>query len=104
MVGSMRAVRLHLIDATYELFRAFHALPPILAPDKQDVAGVYGLLSSLLSLLKDPTVTHVGAAPDHVIESFRNRLYAGYKTGEGVPEVLLRQFPLAEEGMRALGL
>ncbi|MCW8138894.1 MAG: flap endonuclease [Planctomycetota bacterium] len=97
-------MQLHLIDATYELFRAFHALPPIKAPDGGDVAAVYGLLSSLLSLLKDPAVTHLGCATDHTVESFRNQLFAGYKTGEGVPEVLMRQFPLAEEGLRALGL
>jgi 5'-3' exonuclease len=99
-------VRLHVIDGTYELFRAFHALAraPILTPQKEDVAAVYGLMSSMLSLLKDPTVTHVGCAFDTVIESFRNQLFDGYKTGEGVPEALRRQFPLAEEGMRALGL
>jgi 5'-3' exonuclease len=103
---SITSVRLHIVDATYELFRAFHALPPgsILTPEKQDVRGVYGLMSSMLSLLKDPTVTHVGCATDTVIESFRNQLFDGYKTGEGIPDVLWKQFPLAEEGLRALGL
>ncbi len=97
-------MQLHLIDATYELFRAYHALPPILAPDRTNVAAVYGLLSSVLSLLKDPTVTHLGCATDHTVESFRNQLFADYKSGEGVPEPLMLQFPLAEEGLRALGL
>lgn len=97
-------MHLHLIDATYELFRAFHALPPITAPDGTDVAAVYGLLSSALSLLKDPTVTHLGCATDHTVESFRNHLFAAYKTGDGMPEQLAAQLPLAEEGLRALGL
>jgi 5'-3' exonuclease len=97
-------VQLHLIDATYELFRVFHAIPPIAAPDGRNVAAVYGLVSSMLSLVRDPQVTHVACATDHVIESFRNGLYAGYKTGEGVPEALLAQWELAEEGLRALGL
>lgn len=97
-------MQLHLIDATYELFRAYHALPPIKAPDGTNVAAVYGLLSSLLSLLKDPAVTHLGCATDHTVESFRNQLFDAYKSGDGVPEELMVQFPLAEEGLRALGL
>jgi 5'-3' exonuclease len=97
-------VQLHLIDATYELFRAFHALPSIKAPDGTEVNAVYGLLTSMLSLLRQEGVTHVGCATDHVIESFRNRLYAGYKTGDGVPEALAGQWTLAEEGLSALGL
>jgi 5'-3' exonuclease len=97
-------VQLHLIDATYELFRAFHAIPTIKSPDKREVGAVYGLMSSMLSLLKDPTVTHVACATDHTVESFRNQLFADYKTGDGVPEVLLSQWELAEEGLRALGL
>lgn len=97
-------MQLHLIDATYELFRAYHALPPIEAPDGTNVAAVYGLLGSVLSLLKDPAVTHLGFATDHTVESFRNQLFAAYKTGDGVPEELMRQFPLAEEGLAALGL
>jgi 5'-3' exonuclease len=68
------------------------------------VGGIRGLLRSLAALVSDPSVTHVGIAFDHVIESFRNRLFDGYKTGEGVPEELMAQFPLAEQASRALGL
>lgn len=97
-------MKLHLVDATYELFRNFYGHPPLQAPDGREVGAVHGLLGTLLKLLRDPEVTHVGCATDHVIESFRNRLWAGYKTGEGMPPRLWEQFPLAEEGLRALGL
>jgi 5'-3' exonuclease len=98
-------VRIHLVDATYELFRAFYSpRPTVHAPDGQDVGAVVGLLYSLLSLLRDEGATHVGCATDHVIRSFRNRLYAGYKTEAGVPVELLGQFTLAERAMEALGL
>jgi 5'-3' exonuclease len=93
----------HLIDATYELFRAWFGAPPKQAPDGREVGAVRGLLASLISLLKGGA-THVGCATDHVIRSFRNDLYDGYKTEAGVPEALLAQFPLAETAMRALGL
>jgi 5'-3' exonuclease len=96
--------RLHLVDATFELFRAFFAMPSIRSPDGKEVGAVRGLINSMLSLLQEPQVTHVGAATDHVIESFRNRLFPGYKTGEGVDPDLLAQFPLAEEALRALGI
>ncbi len=96
--------KLHLVDATYELFRAYHAMPSLYAPDGTDVGGVRGFLGSMLRLLGELEVTHVGCATDHVVRSWRNAEYAGYKTGEGIPEALLRQFPLAEEGLRALGL
>lgn len=95
---------LHLVDATYELFRAYHAMPSIRAPDGREVGAVYGLLSSMLALLRGPDVTHAACATDHVITSFRNDLWPGYKTAEGVPPDLLAQFELAEEGLRALGL
>jgi 5'-3' exonuclease len=95
---------LHLLDATYELFRAYYAMPGERAADGREVGAIRGLIGSTLALLRDAEVTHIGAATDHVIESFRNRLFAGYKTGEGIPEELLSQFPLAEEGLRALGI
>jgi len=96
--------KLHLVDGTYELFRAYFGAPPATSPGGQDVGATRGLLRSLLSLVRDDGVTHVGVAFDHVIESFRNELYAGYKTGEGVPAELMAQFPLAERATEALGL
>ncbi len=96
--------KLHLIDATYELFRMYTALPARRAPDGREVAAVYGLCSTVLKLLRQPEVTHVGCATDHTIESFRNALFGGYKTGDGLPADLWTQFPLAEEALRALGL
>ena len=98
-------MELHLVDATYELFRAHYSpRPPVRAPDGRDVGAVTGLLYTLLALLRDEGATHVGCAADHVIRSFRNELYGGYKTEAGVPEELLAQFPLAERAMEALGL
>jgi 5'-3' exonuclease len=96
--------KLHLLDATYELFRAFFAMPSERAPDGREVGAIRGLIGSTLALLREPDVTHVGAATDHVIESFRNRLFAGYKTGEGIDPDLFAQFPLAEDALRALGI
>jgi 5'-3' exonuclease len=99
------AVNIHLVDATYELFRAHYSpRPPVLAPDGRDVGAVTGLIYTLLTLLRDEGATHVGCATDHVIGSFRNRLYDGYKTDAGVPAELLAQFPLAERAMEALGV
>ena len=98
-------MQLHLVDATYELFRAYYSpRPGTFAPDGRDVGAVVGLLYTLLTLLRDEGATHVGCATDHVIRSFRNDLYAGYKTEAGVPAELLSQFPLAERAMEALGL
>jgi 5'-3' exonuclease len=97
-------VDVHLIDGTYELYRAHFGAPEATAPDGTPVGATRGLLRSLQALLREPGVTHVAVAFDTVIESFRNRLFAGYKTGEGVPPELLAQFPLAEEATRALGL
>ena len=96
--------KLHLLDATYELFRAFFAMPAERAPDGRDVGAIRGLIGSTLALLRDPSVTHVAGATDHVIESFRNRLFAGYKTGAGIAPELLGQFELAEDALRALGV
>jgi 5'-3' exonuclease len=95
---------LHLIDATFELFRAYHALPSATAPDGREVGAIRGLIASMLALLRDAAVSHVAAATDHVIESFRNRLFAGYKTGDGIPPDLWAQFSLAEEALDALGI
>ena len=94
----------HLIDGTYELYRAHFGAPGSTAPDGMEVGATRGLVRSLQALLREPGVTHVAVAFDTVIESFRNRLFPGYKTGEGVPPELLAQFPLAEEATRALGL
>jgi 5'-3' exonuclease len=94
----------HLVDATYELFRAYFAVPPSKAPDGREVGATRGVLASLLYLLQREGATHVACATDHVIRSFRNDLYGGYKTELGVDEDLLAQFPLVEEGMTALGL
>lgn len=96
-------MKLHLVDGTYELFRNHFGAPPKKAPDGREVGATLGLLRSLLMLLTSPGVTHVGVAFDHVIESFRNDLFAGYKTGAGVDPNLLAQFPLAEEAVSALG-
>jgi 5'-3' exonuclease len=98
-------MQLHLVDATYELFRAYYSpRPGAIARDGRDVGAVVGLVYTLLALLRDEGATHVGCATDHVIRSFRNGLYAGYKTEAGVPAELLAQFPLAERAMEALGL
>lgn len=96
-------MKLHLVDGTYELFRNHFGAPPKKALDGREVGATLGLLRSLLMLLTSPGVTHVGVAFDHVIESFRNDLFAGYKTGEGIDPNLLAQFPLAEEAVAALG-
>jgi 5'-3' exonuclease len=99
-----RLARVHLVDATYELFRAWFALPSAKAPDGREVGATRGVLSTLLALLREDGVTHVACATDAVVRSFRNELYAGYKTEAGVPADLLAQFPLVEEAMAALGL
>ena len=92
----------HLVDGTYELFRHFFALPSRQAADGVDIAAARGVAGSLLQLLEGGA-THVGVATDHVIESYRNELYAGYKTGSGVDPVLMTQFPILEDLLRALG-
>src|SRR6185436_5310284 len=97
-------MKLHLVDGTYELFRAHFGAPPATAPDGRAVGATVGLMRSMMSLLAEPGVTHVAIAFDHVIESFRNDLYPGYKTSEGVPSDLLAQFELAERATAALGM
>jgi len=97
-------MKIHLVDGTYELFRNHFGAPPRQAPDGRQVGATLGLIRSLLMLVTSPGVTHIACAFDHVIESFRNGLYAGYKTGEGVDPDLLAQFALAEEAVAALGI
>lgn len=96
-------MKIHLIDGTYELFRHYHALPPARDADGREIAAVRGVLGSVLGMLRDGA-THIGVATDHVIESFRNGLWPGYKTGEGVPPDLLAQFPLLEDTLVAAGV
>src|SRR5271170_658833 len=96
-------MQVHLIDGTYELFRHYYALPKVRDRTGQEVAAVRGVLASLIGMLGSG-VTHIGVATDHVIESFRNDLWPGYKTGEGVEPDLLAQFPLLEEALSALGI
>jgi 5'-3' exonuclease len=93
----------HLVDGTYELFRFYYALPEHYDPDGTDVGAVRGVVQSMLELLEGGA-THVGVATDHIVESFRNELWAGYKTGEGIDPVLFAQFPLLEEALRSLGV
>ena len=97
-------MKIHLVDGTYELFRSHFGAPPKKSPDGREVGATLGLVRSLMLLLSSPDVTHVAVAFDHVIESFRNKMYAGYKTGAGVDPNLMAQFPLAEKMLSALGL
>jgi len=97
-------MKIHLLDGTYELFRNHFGAPPKKSPDGREVGATLGLLRSLLMLLSNPETTHVACAFDHVIKSFRNDLYPGYKTGDGVDPNLLAQFPLAEKVVSALGV
>jgi 5'-3' exonuclease len=97
-------MKIHLVDGTYELFRSHFGAPPKTAHTGQEVGATLGLVRSLMLLLSSPDVTHVAVAFDHVIESFRNKMYAGYKTGAGVDPNLMAQFPLAEKAASALGL
>ncbi|MFW6085719.1 MAG: 5'-3' exonuclease [Myxococcota bacterium] len=94
----------HLIDGTYELFRTWFALPAMKAPDGREVGATRGMLRSLATWLRRGEVTHAAVAFDHVVESFRNTLFDGYKTGDGLDPDLLAQFPLAERATAALGL
>jgi 5'-3' exonuclease len=96
-------MNVHLIDGTYELFRHFFAVPSGLDTSGMEVGAVRGVLASVLGLIEGGA-THVGVATDHVIESFRNDLYAGYKTSEGVAAPLLAQFPVLEEALASMGV
>jgi 5'-3' exonuclease len=96
-------MEVHLIDGTYELFRHYYAMPSAKDADGREVAAVRGVVNSVLGMITTGA-THVGVATDHVIESFRNRLWRGYKTGAGIDPPLLAQFPLLEEALTALGV
>jgi 5'-3' exonuclease len=93
----------YLVDGTYELFRHFFALPSAKDVDGQEIGAVRGVVSSVLSMI-ERGATHIGVATDHVVESFRNDLYPGYKTAEGVPAELLSQFPILEEALESMGV
>jgi 5'-3' exonuclease len=97
-------MNVHLVDGTFELFRAYYGSPPSTDVDGKEVGAARGLARSLLALLGERDVTHVAIAFDHVIESFRNDLYPGYKTGDGIDPALYQQFGLAEDACRALGI
>jgi 5'-3' exonuclease len=94
---------IYLIDGTYELFRYFYAVPPAKDTCGHEIGAVRGVLGSVLSMIEGGA-THVGIATDHVIESFRNDLYLGYKTSEGVDPALLSQFPILEEALQSMGV
>jgi 5'-3' exonuclease len=96
-------MHVHLIDGTYELFRFYYALPEHLDPAGIDVGAVRGVVQSVLELLEGGA-THVGVATDHIVESFRNDLWPGYKTGAGIDPVLFAQFPILEDALGALGV
>src|SRR5262249_28752663 len=94
---------IYLIDGTYQLFRYFYAVPSSKNASGQEIGAVRGVLGSILSMIEGGAI-HLGVATDHVIESFRNDLYFGYKTGEGVDAALLSQFPILEEALESMGV
>src|SRR5690242_18084465 len=96
-------MQVHLVDGTYELFRHFFALPEHLDPDGVDVAALRGVVGSVLGMLEEGA-THLGVATDHVIESFRNELWGGYKTGDGIDPGLWAQFHPLEDALAAMGV
>ena len=96
-------MNIYLIDGTYELFRYFFAVPPVKDINGREVGAVRGVLGTVLTMV-DQGATHIGVATDHVVESFRNNLYAGYKTSEGVDPQLLSQFPILEQALQAMGV
>ena len=96
-------MQIHLVDGTYELFRHFFAMPSHRDADGREVAAVRGVIASVLGMIT-AGATHIGVATDHVIESFRNALWRGYKTSAGIDPALLAQFPLLEEALQALGI
>jgi 5'-3' exonuclease len=97
------SINVYLVDGTYELFRHYYAVPSAKLPDGREVAAVRGVVASLLGMITSGT-THIGVATDHVIESFRNDLWRGYKTGAGIDQALLSQFQLLEDAIAALGI
>lgn len=96
-------MQVHLVDGTYELFRHFYGVPSHVTAIGEEVAAVRGVLGSMLAMLEDGA-THMGVATDTVIESFRNELWAGYKTGEGIDPALWAQFPILEDALGAFGI
>jgi 5'-3' exonuclease len=96
-------VNVHVIDGTYELFRHYYAVPHARDRDGVEVGATRAVVGSIFRMINDGA-THVGVATDHVIESFRNRLWPGYKTGEGIDPDLYSQFPVLEEALTALGV
>jgi 5'-3' exonuclease len=94
---------IYLIDGTYELFRYFYAVPSSKNASGQEIGAVRGVLGSILTMMEGGA-THIGVATDHVIESFRNDLYPGYKTGEGVDAALFSQFPILEKALQSMGV
>lgn len=96
-------MQIHLLDATYELFRAHFGRPPHLDAEGRPVGATLGLIESVLYLFREDGVTHLACASDHIIQSWRNERYPGYKTEAGVPPELLAQFQLAEDALRAIG-
>jgi 5'-3' exonuclease len=97
-------MKVHLVDGTYELFRSWFGAPEAKSPSGQEVGATRGFLRSMAAMLREDEVTHVGCAFDHTVESFRNDLFDGYKTGEGLDSELFDQFPLVERASRALGM
>lgn len=97
-------MKLFLVDGTYELFRSFYGAPRAESASGQEVGATRGVLRSLLALIRDHSVTHLAIAFDQEVTSFRNRLFAGYKTGDGIDPELFAQFPLVERAAHALGL
>jgi len=101
--GLSASMDVHLIDGTYELFRHFFAVPAAKDVNGQEIGATRGVLASVLSMI-EKGATHIGVATDHVVESFRNDLYPGYKTSEGVAPELLSQFPILEGALEAMGV
>ncbi len=97
-------MRIHLLDGTYELFRSYYGVPPRTSPDGREVGAIRGLIETTLALLRQPDVTHVAVATDTVITSFRNDMFDGYKTGEGIEAQLVGQFLLADRIFSAMGV
>src|SRR5579859_2757402 len=102
-LGRQTNMDIHLIDGTYELFRYFYAVPSAADANGQEIGAVRGVLGTVLTMI-EAGATHIGVATDHVVESFRNDLYPGYKTSEGVPPELLSQFPILEQALQAMGV